>query len=262
MIVDLQLNQGGAPWPLLRDAVLAAEDAGYSTVWNLDHFSGAVFGVDSMLECFSTLGAWAEATTRIGLGSLVANVNNREPGVLANAAATVQEISGGRFTLGIGSGAAPGGVFSAEHDALGIDLLPTMARRHERLVEVMDRVLAIWGADRAPEFAGFPRPIARPRVIVGVNSEGLASIAGRRFDGVNIRADHPDRARLLAVARGASPRPEAFDCSVWAWFDPRLADGEHPMRRALEAEGVNRLVLAVRGAPVIADITATARLLP
>ncbi len=49
MIIDLQLNQGSASWPLLRDAGIAAEEAGFGTLWNLDHFSGAAFGSDSMM---------------------------------------------------------------------------------------------------------------------------------------------------------------------------------------------------------------------
>ncbi|MEY4391988.1 MAG: hypothetical protein RLZZ544_697, partial [Actinomycetota bacterium] len=40
VIVDIQLNQGAAAWSVVRDAVLAAEQAGFDTLWNLDHFSG------------------------------------------------------------------------------------------------------------------------------------------------------------------------------------------------------------------------------
>ena len=61
----------------------------------------------SMPECFATLGALAAATRNIGLGSLVVNAGLRDPAIVANAAATVQEISGGRFILGLGAGASP-----------------------------------------------------------------------------------------------------------------------------------------------------------
>ena len=50
LIVDLQLNQGSAPWSLLREAGSAAEEAGFNTLWNLDHFSGKVFNSDSMMS--------------------------------------------------------------------------------------------------------------------------------------------------------------------------------------------------------------------
>ena len=99
MIIDLQLNQGSAPWPLLRDAGIAAEEAGFGTLWNLDHFSGAAFGSDSMMECFTSLTAWATTTSTIGLGTLVTNVMNREPGLLANIVSSIQQISDNRLLL-------------------------------------------------------------------------------------------------------------------------------------------------------------------
>ncbi|MFM8554237.1 MAG: LLM class flavin-dependent oxidoreductase, partial [Acidimicrobiales bacterium] len=77
MIVELQLNQGAADWPRMREAIIAAEEAGFSTLWNLDHFSGAMFGAESMSECFTSLGAWAAVTRTIGLGTLVVNAVNR-----------------------------------------------------------------------------------------------------------------------------------------------------------------------------------------
>ena len=80
MIIDIQLNQGSAPWSQLREAALAAEEAGFSNLWNLDHFSGEMFAAESMMECFASLAAWAATTSTIGLGTLVANVNNRVPG--------------------------------------------------------------------------------------------------------------------------------------------------------------------------------------
>ncbi|MFM9137421.1 MAG: LLM class flavin-dependent oxidoreductase, partial [Actinomycetota bacterium] len=100
MIYDVQFNQGHYTWPELRDAARAAESAGYDTLWIADHLAGSVMSAPTMPECFTLLGAIAEATSTIRLGVLVANVGTRHPGVLANAAATVQNISGGRFTLG------------------------------------------------------------------------------------------------------------------------------------------------------------------
>jgi alkanesulfonate monooxygenase SsuD/methylene tetrahydromethanopterin reductase-like flavin-dependent oxidoreductase (luciferase family) len=78
VIIDIQLNQGAGPWSALREAAIAAEETGYSTLWNLDHFSGSMFRTDSMLECFTSITAWAGVTKTIGLGTLVTNVMNRE----------------------------------------------------------------------------------------------------------------------------------------------------------------------------------------
>ena len=261
MIVDLQLNQVAAPWPLLRDAGIAAEEAGFGTLWNLDHLSGAAFGSDSMMECFTSITAWATTTTTIGLGTLVTNVMNREPGLLANIVSSIQQISGNRLTLGIGAGAAPNTNFSAEQDALGISLLPKMTDRHNRLAEVVDIMRSIWANDREERFEGFPRPAQQPPIIVGVNSMALSVRSGKMTDGVNTRFNHPERAALLAAAREASGNRPGFDLSVWSWFEPEYADADHPFHKELTADGVTRLIMFQRGAPDVAAIAATAKYL-
>lgn len=258
MIIDIQFNQGSADWSRVAESVLASEEAGFATVWNLDHFSGAMFGSDSMLECFTVLGAWAQSTRSIKVGSLVANVVNRTPAMLAHAATTVQTISGGRLVLGVGAGSSPASPYGAEQRALGIEMLPRMTDRHQRLVDTLAEVTRLWTGSREGDLAGFPVPVPVPPIIVGLNSMSLARRAGALYDGVNVRFDHEQRRELLAAAREESGR-EDFDCSVWAWFDPALCDADHPFRRELAADGVTRLVLLVRGAPDPAQIASTAR---
>jgi alkanesulfonate monooxygenase SsuD/methylene tetrahydromethanopterin reductase-like flavin-dependent oxidoreductase (luciferase family) len=107
MEIDIQLSPAVEPWPDLRDGILRAEEAGFGAAWVFDHFAGAMLGGTTMLECFTLLGAMAASTERIGLGSLVVNMANRNPGVLAMCAASVQHIAGGRFTLGLGAGTSP-----------------------------------------------------------------------------------------------------------------------------------------------------------
>lgn len=243
MIIDIQLNQGAAPWSALREAAIAAEETGYSTLWNLDHFSGAMFGVESMLECFTSLTAWAGVTNTIGLGTLVTNVMNREPGLLANIVSSVQQIAGDRLTLGIGAGTAPNSPWGGEQEALGLPLLPTMAQRHARLAEVVEIMRGIWDENRHESFAGFPRPISAPRIIAGTNSVALARLAGERLDGVNTRFNHPQRGEFIAAAREASGHRVDFDSSVWAPFNAEFADPDHEFHKELESEGVTRLIL-------------------
>ena len=261
MIIDLQLNQGSAAWPHLRDAGIAAEVAGFGSLWNLDHFSGEMFGTDSMLECFTSLTAWATATSTIGLGTLVTNVMNREPGLLANIVSSVQQISENRLTLGIGAGAAPNTAFSAEQDALGIALRAKMADRHDRLAEVVEALQSIWSSERDASFIGFPRPHVAPPIIVGVNSLALARRAGQMTDGVNTRFNHPDRSELLSAAIEASGHRPNFDASVWSWFVPEYADPSHPFHQELVTEGVTRLIMFERGAPNIEAIASVGQYL-
>ena len=139
MIRDIQFSSAHNDWPELRDAVLRAEAEGYDTTWVLDHFDGTLFetGDRELLEAFTLMGALAEATSTIGIGSLVVNVANRHAELMALAASSVQRISGGRLQLGIGAGAAPETAWSREHKERGIPLLPDLADRHAAVVHQM-----------------------------------------------------------------------------------------------------------------------------
>jgi alkanesulfonate monooxygenase SsuD/methylene tetrahydromethanopterin reductase-like flavin-dependent oxidoreductase (luciferase family) len=250
MIIDIQLNPAVEPWERIREGVLVAEAAGFRTAYVFDHFAGDLLGGgEQMLECFSLLGAMASATTTIGLGALVVNVANRNPGAMAMAAASVQTISGGRLVLGLGAGAAPNTQWSAEHRTLGIELSPTIAARHRRLFDTLDLIDELWADDRAAAHQSFHRPRPRPPIFLGVNSEPLARMAAARTDGLNVRSSHPDLAAIIAAAADerARVRPEGsaddMIVSVWAHFDRALADPDDPRRRQWADMGVNRLVV-------------------
>lgn len=260
MIVDIQFNQGAAGWHHMKELVLAAEEAGFGTVWNLDHFSGAQFENASMNECFSSLGAWAAVTTSVGLGSLVTNVTNRSAGLLALAVATVQDVSGGRFTLGLGAGAAPGSRWAREQEVLGIEIPATMPERHRRLAAVVSEMRAILDADRDEKYAGFPSLGEPVRTIVGVNSVALAEYAGRECDGVNVGWWNPRRTEFIGAARAAAG-DRRIDCSVWDFFSPEICDPSHPSHAAFRAEGMDRIILLVRGAPAPEVIASCGRYL-
>ncbi len=245
MLVDLQLNPAATPWPDLLAGAQAADEGGFDTFWVFDHLSGAMLRGDGMLECWTSLGALATGTTRIGLGPLVTNLANRPAAVVAAAAATVQELSGGRLRLGLGAGAAPGSRWSAEHRAAGIALAPTMAERHAAVAAALTLFDDLWRPDRDERYDGFARPVPRPPVVLGVSSPALARLAGERADGVNVFAGNPALAAVVDAARAAhAGRATPFEVSVWAPWDPALADAHHPERRRLAGLGVGRLVLS------------------
>ena len=249
--IDLQVNQGQCSWAQLIEIAHIAETNSYSTLWVADHLSGEVMNAPSMPECFTLLGALAAITSTINIGPLVANVGNRHPGVLANAAATVQNISGGRLVLGLGAGASPTSTFAAEQLALGITLPTTMIERHAKLEHTLDVLDEIWSPTRDEKFATFEMPCKLPPRIIGVNSTALAKVAGKRTNGVNIRSSHPQRAEILRVAQEAAivAGKSDFIVSVWDWFDEALLDPTSAVCKELASEGVNKIILLMRGVP-------------
>ncbi len=121
------------PWSELAEVVTHCEEQGWDGAYISDHFmpnrpDGET--VDGpVLECWTALAALAALTSRLKLASLVCGNTYRHPAVLANMAATVDQISGGRFTLGLGAGWQEN-----EHTAYGLDF-GTVRARLDRLDE-------------------------------------------------------------------------------------------------------------------------------
>ena len=246
MRFDLQINPGTAIWPIARDAALAAEAAGFKTFWTVDHLAGDVMKAPDMPECFTLLGALASATKTIELGPLVVNVGNRHPAMLANSAATMQQICGGRFVLGLGAGASPNSPFAAEQRAIGVIPPAKMSERHAVLINALDVMNEMWAPNRRVELEKFPLPNPRPEVIVGVNSVALARIAGARANGVNIRASHERAGEILAAAQDAhksSGINKPFTVSVWEHYDEALVSGDDARLDVWRSWGVDRAIL-------------------
>jgi alkanesulfonate monooxygenase SsuD/methylene tetrahydromethanopterin reductase-like flavin-dependent oxidoreductase (luciferase family) len=117
MKFGIQLWSQNTSWPDFRDAVVAAEAAGWESAWTWDHLM-AIFGPwrQPIFEGWMSLVGWAGATSRIRLGLLVGANTFRNPGLTAKLAATLDHVSEGRAILGIGAA-----WFEREHEALGIE---------------------------------------------------------------------------------------------------------------------------------------------
>jgi alkanesulfonate monooxygenase SsuD/methylene tetrahydromethanopterin reductase-like flavin-dependent oxidoreductase (luciferase family) len=134
----------GTTWSA-EDIVAVArevEAAGFDGIWVADHFMGNTGTEErsdtTLRECFAVLAGLATAVPRVRLGSLVASMTYRHPAVLANTAATVDVLSGGRLVLGMGAGWQLN-----EHAAYGIALGPVRERidRLEEGLAVLDGLL-------------------------------------------------------------------------------------------------------------------------
>jgi alkanesulfonate monooxygenase SsuD/methylene tetrahydromethanopterin reductase-like flavin-dependent oxidoreductase (luciferase family) len=248
--LDVQLSPAWCTWQELRDASLEAERMRFGALWVFDHLAGVALGGEAMLECFTLLGALAEATSTIELGSLVANVWNRGVGTAVSAAASVALVSGRPFHFGIGAGTSPRSPWATEQHAVGAELEPRIEDRHARVEALVDLARRAWRPDRPAELSTFPLPSPAPSIVIGVNSDRLATLAGRIADGVNVPWHHPRRDELLAAAdRSAVASGRSIHRTVWAYYEPELLDPEHPERLAMDALGLARVVLVQLRAP-------------
>jgi alkanesulfonate monooxygenase SsuD/methylene tetrahydromethanopterin reductase-like flavin-dependent oxidoreductase (luciferase family) len=274
MKIDVLLIPMSARWADLRAGALAAEEAGFDGTWTWDHLRDPDdrSGPD-VPEALTVLTALAEVTQRVSLGPLVLNVANRHPGLLANMAATLQAVSGGRLLLGLGAGGSRRTPYAAEQEALGARV-DGDAVRAGRVVEAIEVMRRLWSGDatsftgeryRLERPSGFLRPDPAPPIIVGGFGPRMAAIAGPYGDGFNTQALHPRLADLLKVARDertAAGRDAApFITTVFAGLDERWLKADSRARQSLERVGVDRLILLVSPPFDPAEIRAAGRVL-
>ncbi len=185
------------PWEDLFDVARHVEATGWDGIWVADHFMPAVPPLEiPVQECWTTLGGLATAVPRVRLGSLVVGNTYRHPAVVANMAATVDHMSGGRMVLGLGAGWQLN-----EHEVYGIPL-PPVGERLARLEEACAVIKGLLGQARTT-FAGRyysitdaplePRPIQAnlPLLIGGGGERVTLRIAARWADEWNTWGD-PD----------------------------------------------------------------------
>jgi alkanesulfonate monooxygenase SsuD/methylene tetrahydromethanopterin reductase-like flavin-dependent oxidoreductase (luciferase family) len=250
----------GARYADMRAAALAADEAGFDGLWTWDHLRDPDdAGGPGVPEAWTVLTALAEATRRLMLGPLVLNVANRHPGVLANMAATLQQVSGGRLLLGIGAGGSRRTPYAAEQRAIGADVAPD-AVRAQRVVEAIALMRRLWSGE-----AGFLRPDPAPPIVVGGFGPRMAGIAGRHGDGFNTQAFHPQLADLVRVAReahaAAGRDPARFIVTVFAGFEKRWLEADSRARQMLARVGVERVILLLAPPFDVAGIRAAGPLL-
>jgi alkanesulfonate monooxygenase SsuD/methylene tetrahydromethanopterin reductase-like flavin-dependent oxidoreductase (luciferase family) len=166
-------------WPAAQELWRRAEELGFDHAWTYDHLAWRSLRDSPWFAAVPTLTAAALATERIRLGTLVASPNFRHPVVFARELITLDDVSGGRFTLGVGSG---GGGWDAA--MLGQDPWSPRERadRFAEFVELLDRLLrepALSYRGRhyqAVEARTFPGCVQQPRLPFAVAAAGARAM--------------------------------------------------------------------------------------
>lgn len=253
-------GQMGVNWPRWQRMVRAVEAFGFAGLYRSDHFTNRNPPDYDSLELWVSLTWLADHTERIDFGPLVTPVSFRHPAMTVRMAAAVDNLSGGRLTLGLGAGWQ-----EREHAAYSYDLLdvPGRFRRFEEALTVITRLLQ---QDEPVTFAGeyyrfqdavlLPRPArpGGPPILIGGNGpQRTLPLAARFADEWN------------AVFR----TPEQY-ADLNARLDALLAEqGRVPgdVRRSMmtnvafgEDDAAMKAILRQRNVDAVADLQATGML--
>jgi F420-dependent oxidoreductase-like protein len=188
--------QQGASYDTLLSVAQAAERLGFDAFFRSDHYlSMDGPGLPGPTDAWATLAGLARETTRLRLGTLMSPVTFRLPGPLAITVAQVDQMSGGRVELGLGTG-----WFDAEHEAYGIPF-PPLAERFGRLEEQLQIITGLWETAAGETFSfhgsyysldgspALPKPAQRPRppvLIGGAGQRRTPRLVARFADEYNV----------------------------------------------------------------------------
>ena len=206
--------QQGADYATLLSVTRAAEELGFDAFFRSDHYlTMAGSGLPGPTDAWITLAGLARETSRIRLGTLMSPVTFRLPGALAITVAQVDQMSGGRAELGLGTG-----WFDAEHTAYGIPF-PPLGDRFGRLEEQLKIITGLWETAEDEKFSfdgtyyslanspALPKPVQRPRppvLVGGVGQRQTPRLAASFADEYNIPfASIPDSTAAFGRVRQA-----------------------------------------------------------
>jgi len=215
-------------WARWRDRVLRVEELGYDTVYVWDHLVHRTQGLhDPMFDGFGLLAGIAPMTSRLRLGTMVASPTLRHPLLLAKHAVTVDQLSGGRLTLGIGAAGV-----ARDYQSLGMQAWskPEQVERFRETVELVDTALR-GGSSYAgrhwsgSDFSVAPGPVQQPRPPMTLAAHGPRTL--------RIAAQHAD------TWNSVTPRDRTREEAL-ALFDERSA----ALSRAAEDLGRDRSAVA------------------
>ncbi|CAN5836972.1 LLM class F420-dependent oxidoreductase [soil metagenome] len=197
----------GGTYDQQLEAARWAEESDLVSFARCDHYLSNRDPVPDATDAFAVLAGLARETQQIRLCVLVSPITFRHPAVIAKNAATIDQMSGGRFDLGVGTG-----WMEHEHDAFGITF-PDSSERWDRFEEALGYLAAAFGEGRST-FSGTyysldaevtPKPTGIRIVLGGSGKKRTPTLAGEVADEYNMFTCPPDEARSkIAVMRAAA----------------------------------------------------------
>ncbi len=179
MQIGAQLHNNSTSWREIADLARAVEAGRWSSLWVYDHFFPPVPNLPNeapTFEAYALLGGLAATTGRVRLGALVSGNTYRNPALVAKMIATMDDMSGGRMTLGIGAA-----WFEREHTAFGWPF-PSIKERSDRLEEAVQAIRLLFESDGPVTFEGeyyrldrlpfAPKGVQKPRIPIMVGGGG------------------------------------------------------------------------------------------
>ena len=230
-----------------------AESAGYDRVFVMDHFyqlPGIGAPDEPMFECYTMLSALAQHTERVRLSALVTGNTYRNPTLLAKTLTTLDHVSHGRATLGLGAG-----WFQEEHDALGFRF-GTFGERFEKLEEALQIIGPMLRGERpsldgkhykAVEAVNSPAPLSKIPIMIGGSGEKKTlRMVAQYADESNLSSGEIDEIPRKLDALEAHCQRLGRDRSeikvtklLMCCVAPTMQEAEADLREMAEAKGWN-----------------------
>lgn len=207
------------PWNDVLEVTRYADEDFWHSFYVADHFMANGDGPHDALEGTATLAALAGATSRIRLANLVLSMTYRHPAVLANWAATLDHVSGGRLTLGIGAGWQIN-----EHEQYGLELGPPR-ERVDRFAEGLAVITGLLSAPtttvdgkyyRLTDAVSEPKPVQTPvPLLVGASGPRMLRLVARYAQQWNQWSAPGDFGTTAAVLDAACEKEGRDPATVW-----------------------------------------------
>jgi F420-dependent oxidoreductase-like protein len=196
-------------WQRAVEIACLAEELGYDSLWVYDHFHNVPRPAhEAVFECWTTMAAISQRTSRIRLGQMVGCNSYRSPGLLAKITSTIDVISGGRLDWGIGAG-----WYENEYKGYGYDF-PKPKDRIGMLRETVEIVRSMW-TDVETTYRGKyyelsrancdPKPLQKPHppIWIGGGGEQLTlRVVAEHADCSNFGGNLEEFARKVEILKG------------------------------------------------------------